>query len=269
MEVLFNGQLYKEQEFKLRKDNRAFCYGDGLFETMVIHRGSCSLLQDHYERLKRGALLLHLHLPFTLAELESLIWQLATRSSHPLLRVRLQLWRRSGGLYTPIEEKTDYLLTAAPFHKPEKRKESAGFARTIHLSCSAYSSLKTMNALHYVIAGIERQQKGWAEIILTNEKGQVAEAGAANLFWLKDGNWYTPHLQSGCIAGVMRSYLLRQFKNRKQEVKEVLLPKEKLKEADALFGCNVTGVFSIIELEGHVFEDQQNNLAELVQLPFV
>ena len=269
MEVLFNGQLYKEQEIELQKDNRAFCYGDGIFETMIVQRGSCPLLVDHYQRLQSGAQVLQLHLPFTLEELEAYIWQLATQSGNPLLRMRLQLWRKPGGLYTPQQKKSDYLLTAIPFQKPGKRKEKAGFARNIHLSFSAFSSLKTMNALSYVLAGIEKQQKGWAEIILTNDKGQIAEAGAANLFWLKDGKWYTPGLQSGCIAGVMRSYLLRQLKSQKQEVEEILLPKEELKEADALFGCNVTGVFSIIELEGHTFEDQQDNLAELVQLPFL
>ncbi|WP_017729917.1 aminotransferase class IV [Nafulsella turpanensis] len=269
MEVLFNGKLYNEQEIRLQKDNRAFCYGDGIFETMVTHRGSSPLLSLHYERLRKGALVLHLHLPFSLQELEAYIWQLSTQFPDPVLRMRLQIWRKPGGLYTPQQEKTDFLMTASPFKKPEKRKEKAAFATGISLSYSPFSSLKTMNALPYVLAGIEKQQKGLAEIILTNEKDQVAEAGAANLFWLKDGNWYTPHLRSGCIAGVMRAHLIKRLKAQKQEVKEVLLPKEKLREADALFGCNVTGIFSIIELEGHVFEDQWENLAEQLQFAFL
>lgn len=267
MEVLFNGRLYEEQEIGLRKDNRAFCYGDGIFETMIVQRGSCPLLPFHFKRLQKGALLLHLRLPFSLEELEAYIWQLSTCFPNPQLRMRLQLWRREGGLYAPQQQKTDYLLSASSFKRPDKRKEKAAFAQNIFLSYSSFSSLKTMNALPYVIAGIEKQQKGLAEIILTTEKGQVSEAGAANLFWIKDGVWYTPHLHSGCIAGVMRAYLLERLQAQQQQVKEVLLPKEKLKEADALFCCNVTGISSIIELESHVFEDQWERLAELVQLP--
>lgn len=267
MEVIFNGYLLSEGQVQLSLQNRAFAYGDGIFETMIVRRGTCTLLPYHFQRLQKGVSTLHMDLAFTEKELESYIWQLASKSQHTVLRMRLQVWRREGGLYTPEQTESDFLLTISPYAKPSRTKEKVGIAQNVKLTHSAWSGLKTMNALPYVLAGLERKARQLDDLILTDSAGHVAECTSANLFWYKNGKWHTPKLESGCVAGVMRAYLLDQMQKKQIPVQEVLLPHEELVEADMLIASNVTGLYSIMQLDRHSFKDGRDQLANLIQLP--
>lgn len=269
MEVIYNGQSLPNDKINLSPTNRAFCYGDGIFETMLVRRGSCPLLSYHYKRLIKGAQVLQMKLSFSEQELEEYIWKLSLNYHDSLLRIRLQLWRKAGGLYAPEERETEFLLTAAPFSLPGWEKKKVAFAKTIHLQYSAWSALKTMNALPYVLAGLEKKERQLGDIILTDEQGNVAECSSSNLFWLKDNCWYTPDLKTGCIAGVMRAYLLDKMHQKKITIKEVLLPKEQLTRAQCLIACNATGLYNIPQVENHYFENKngREQLADLIQLP--
>lgn len=267
MLVFFNHRLVTATDAHLSPGNRAFSYGDGIFETMIVRRGTCTLLPYHFRRLEKGAAILKMELAFDEQKLESYIWQLATENPHSLLRMRLQLWRREGGLYTPEQTESEFLLTAGPFETPSYTKEKVGFAKTIKLAYSAWSGLKTMSALPYVLAGLEKKERQLDDLILTDTNGHVAECTSANLFWFKNGRWNTPKLESGCVAGVMRAYLLDQMRKKQIPVQEVLLPHEELVEADMLIASNVTGLYSIRKLDKHTFKDGREQLARLIQLP--
>lgn len=268
MEVIFNGKRCQEEEVQLSLTNRAFCYGDGIFETMIVRRGTCALLPYHFKRLKRGAETLKMNFSFSIEELEGFIWEIATQyHQQPVLRMRLQLWRKTGGLYSPEKKGTEFLLSATLFLKPDWLKKKAAISEKVQLFNSPFSSLKTMSALPYVLAGQEMQDRQLDEIILTDLYGHVAEGGAANLFWLKEGIWHTPHLESGCIAGVMRSYLIDQLQKHQLPVQEVMVSAESLLEAEALVACNVTGLYTIQQLEYHRFEKGREMLTRFIQLP--
>ena len=267
MHVIFNGNLNTQENIPFPINNRAFAYGDGIFETMVVRRGTCPLLKYHYSRLLTGLQVLEMEVPFRMEDLEAYVWELSTKHSNPLLRMRLQLWRKPGGLYAPQFKDGDFLISASEFKRPIWHKEIAGFSKTVQLSPSPFSHLKTMSTLPYVLAGIEMKKRQLDEIILTDTKGNVAEAGSSNLFWLMNNKWQTPHLKSGCIAGVMRAYLLDQLREKQIEVEEVLLPKERLKEADVLVSCNATGVYTIKNLDFHTFENGREFLTQFIQLP--
>lgn len=267
MEVIFNGRLLPNNQVQPGLQNRAFAYGDGLFETMKVEGGSCSLLSYHFRRLKNGMGILQMTLPFTEKELEDYIRQLAGQYQAALLRMRLQVWRKEGGLYAPLQQESEFLLSANPFKEAQWIKNSASFSEKVQLSHSSYSSLKTMNALPYVLAGLERKGRGLDELILTDTNGHVAECSSSNIFWFREGCWYTPALESGCIAGVMRAYLLDQMRSKNIPVAEVLLPNEKLGEAALLIACNATGISSIIQLEKQSFPNGKAILEELIPLP--
>lgn len=268
MKVIFNGRLTQQEEIHFSPTNRAFCYGDGIFETMIIRRGSCAFLKLHFTRLLNGLDILGIQAPFAMEDLEGFIWELSTQFiASPVLRMRLQVWRKPGGLYAPEKQEADFLLTAATQPKPVWIKEKASFSHEITLSYSSFSSLKTMSALPYVLAGLERKKRQLDEIILTDNKGHVAEGSSSNLFWLKDNVWQTPHLESGCIAGIMRSYLIEQLQQKQIPVQEVLVPKKRLMEAEALVACNVSGLYSIKKLDYHTFDNGRDLLASFIQLP--
>ena len=98
-------------------DNRAFRYGDGLFETIRVVDGRPVNLQGHIDRLFQGAATLsfsvpgHYSLDFFKAEIGKLIGSNAIEGG---AKLRLHLYRAGGGTYKSVEDSVNYLITAEP-----------------------------------------------------------------------------------------------------------------------------------------------------------
>lgn len=246
MNLVYNSDILPEAEFSLPPTDRAFQYGDGLFETIRYEAGKLCFWPDHYDRLMQGMAALYLDAPdlFTTAYLHDLILDLIRQNnlSAGPVRIKIQVWRQPGGLYTPTTRAVNWLLTARPgqpFALTDKPR--LGIFRDIRLSPSRLSPFKTLNALPYVLAGLYRQQHAYDEVLLLDTKGHVAECVASNLFWLTNHQLFTPSLESGCINGIIRRQLLRTY-----AVQEGLFIPDVLQSADAVFCANVSGVQTLL-----------------------
>ena len=83
-------------------------------------------------------------------------------------------------------------------------------------------------------AAVEAQEKGFDEAIMLNDRGEVAEGIAGNVFIIDNGKISTPGLASGTLAGITRAVLLNNF----PEILERKLVSEELEKADAVFLTN-------------------------------
>ena len=238
--LLFNDALLPAAALPL--PNRGLAFGDGFFETLVFADNHLRLAADHHARMQRAATALYLDLPAPLATREALAATLARLAhAHALhaARLRLQLWRAGGGRYTPTTNTADWLATAEAFVPDETPIAKADFALETHSIFSPLSFCKGPQAWLYVRAAHERQQRGLDEIILCDAAGHVAEAGAAAIFWVKDGVLFTPSLETGCVAGVRRAQVLRAARAAGTECREGLFGPAELLAADAAFTANV------------------------------
>lgn len=87
-------------------------------------------------------------------------------------------------------------------------------------------------------------QKGYFEVVFTNEKGEVTEGAITNIFIKKDNQLFTPHLACGLLNGVFRQYLLKKM--GPDRIREKVLRLIDLKEADAIYlGNSVRGVVRV------------------------
>lgn len=222
--------------------NRAFLYGDGLFETLRFQNQGIALWPYHYRRLSQG--LQQLQMPLQM-DADTLYFWLLQQISHPNSpqRLRLTAYRSGGGRYTPQQNKAALQLQiedcpALP-SEAVKVEGITGLAPAfLALAASPLSPFKSLNALPYVLAAQYRQSQDWVHIFLCNTEGYLAEASAYNLFWQKDNRLFTPSLASGCVAGVLRQWSIKQFKTAGYEVEEGLYPPSVLKEAEAIWLCN-------------------------------
>jgi branched-chain amino acid aminotransferase/4-amino-4-deoxychorismate lyase len=237
--------------------NRAFQYGDGLFETIVYRGGTARYLAHHYERLTAGMAVLDLAVPagFTTGYLgEAIDGLVRANALGGHARVKVQVWRRPGGLYTPDSREVDFLVTVVPLPGPAPtRRDHVQIYRELRLHASPLSRFKTCSALPYVLAGMARRRLGADEIILLDGPGHVAECVASNLFWLRNGMLYTPSLAAGCIAGIMRGQILVQANQYGLLAEEGLYSPEELLGAEAVFCCNVAGYQFLTRIEGRPF----------------
>jgi branched-subunit amino acid aminotransferase/4-amino-4-deoxychorismate lyase len=245
--LLYNFQPVKEESFNLSYLNRGFQYNDGLFDTLIFTDGRIRFLHDHLDRLRRALAVLGLSLPE--AWLQEAWWHqqvtLLVRENGltaPVIRIKANIWRQPGGLFTPESEQAEILVTASAQAGLPPIIGTAGILRAAPVPYSPYSFFKGPYALHYVQAGREKKRAGWEEGILLDSQGHVAEALVSNIFWWKGAVLYTPALETGCIAGIMRLNVLRACQLLRLEVREGFFKEQELLAADTVFTSNVTGL---------------------------
>lgn len=247
MFLVYNSDILSDETFRVPLTDRAFQYGDGLFETIRYENGQIWFWRDHIERLSAGMAALQLHPPidFSAETLHQRVQELllANDLTDQCARIKIQVWRQSGGLYTPATNAANLLITVRsgqPFAVTESTK--IGIYEAIRLVYSPISEYKLLNALPYVLAGLYKQANGFADTILLDTQGHLAECIASNLFWLKEGTLYTPSVVSGCVNGILRRQLLRLAHDLSIPVHEGLYGTAQLGAAEAVFCANVNGI---------------------------
>ena len=259
MKAIYDRHIVDQENSGLPYSNRGFLYGDGLFETIIFRNGRVKYLQDHFERITGGCRTFSLALPdyFNIDYLDGEIRKLIEKNglAEPV-RIKLAVWRRSGGLYEPDRHDVHFLILVNRIDKMVPgNKSRVGFSTRVFNYQSLWSSFKTLSSLPYTLAGIEKKEKGFDDIILLDKDGNISEFLNSNIFWIRENVFYTPSLNTGCIRGVMRSCLIRKLKGMDIGVQEVEAGKDVLLKADHVFSANVGGLIPVTGIEGQVFEE--------------
>ena len=211
MFINYNSKILPANQPIFSNENRAFRYGDGLFETIRMFDGQLPFWPNHWDRLLAGAQYLKFHKLHTSDFYKNEILKLCGTSGNR--RIRLSLFRKEGGLYTPTDFETNFLIEASPLKSNlfELNTEglSIGICDDATILRHPLSNLKTSNGLPYVLAAICKQENQWDDCILLNEAGRVAEASSSNIIIIKNNELLTPPLTSGCKDGTMRKLILQ------------------------------------------------------------
>lgn len=244
--LFYNGQILRNDKPLFGADNRGLRYGDGLFETMKLVKGTIQLKELHFERFFKGLQLLQFELPgyFTPDWLEKNIGALCQKNQETIARVRLSVFRGNGGLYDPENHFPHCVIQSWPLPGANLQINENGLVTGIYdlarKSTDAFANLKHNNYLPYVMAALHAKQQHWNDAILLNTQGNICDATIANVFMIKADVIFTPSLQQGCVAGVMRRYLLEQLPATGYQVQEKELTVDDLYKADEVFFTNAT-----------------------------
>ncbi|BDD08728.1 4-amino-4-deoxychorismate lyase [Fulvitalea axinellae] len=255
-----NGEILTNTELHLPTDDRGFRFGDGLFETIILNGHGPGVIPYHLERLTEGFRCLGMKpeaVPTTL-ELVEIINKLTPDNDNGRSRIRIFAWRKGGGLYAPLSDEANLVVTWAP--APEAKEippAKVGICESTVLVRTAFSHCKTISALPYVMAGAERDRKGLDDLILLDAFGNVSECVSSNIFWKAEGVWFTPSLDTGCVAGVTRRRILEMADAKGITIKETRRPIRSLLMAESVFTANTGGLRNIVELEGKRFPKRE------------
>jgi branched-subunit amino acid aminotransferase/4-amino-4-deoxychorismate lyase len=250
--LLHNDRILPEEAFLVDGGNRLFQYNDGVFETLILDREGIRFLEDHLVRLRKALQVLKMEEPDATKNSEELTAKVrelaALNGLGAHARVKFKVWRAGSGLFTPERMDSHILITVQPHKAHPDSIGQAGFCESLRTRLTPFSFFKGPYSLHYVMAAVERKQRGLAEIILLDESGHVSECGASNIFWIKDGTFYTPSIQTGCIEGVMRANVLRICQSNGFPVETGLFFPDQLLQATMVFTSNVTGLYPILNI---------------------
>ncbi len=237
-----NGSLVSRENFKLSLDNRAFKYGDGIFDTLKSVNGSIHFLEDHYFRLMSSMRMLRMRIPmnFTLEYYENQIrLTLDANNLNQQARIRVNVFRQDGGLYAPRTNEVDFLIEAHPLIETYKGAVEIELFKDFPLASGLLSTIKTNNRVINVLGSIYAKENDYQNCILINEKKELVEALNANIFLIKGNEVMTPSLDTGCINGIMRKKLIEAIeKHDTFTVKEMSISPFDLLKVDEVFLTN-------------------------------
>ena len=239
--INFNGKVIPGSSATISLDNRAFKYGDAVFETIKVKNSKVYFTEDHYFRLMASTRMLRMQMAmhFTLEYFETQILELISTLGLTNARVRFSVFRKNGGLYSPNTNETDFLIEAFPLNKEVKPAYEVELYKDHYLYSGLLSTIKSNNRLLNVLASIFMAENGYDNCLLLNEKKQLVEAVNGNLFLLKGNVVLTPKLTEGCIKGVIRKKLIEILKKDDNcDIQETEIAPFELQKADEVFITN-------------------------------
>ncbi|MBT4413325.1 MAG: aminotransferase class IV [Polaribacter sp.] len=248
--INFNGELLFEENVKLSSENRGFKYGDAVFETIKVSHKRVIFWEDHYFRLMASMRMLRMKIPmqFTLEFLEKEILKtVAVQEEASSFRVRLNVYRKDGGLYTPKTNEIDYLIDVKVNTYQTKNTYTVDVFKDFYNYSGLLSTIKTNNRMVNTLASIYAQENDLDNCVLINEKKGVVEVTNANIFVLKGNIVKTPALTEGCIKGIVRNKVIEIIlKNKEYTLEETTISPFEIQKADEVFITNaIIGVQAV------------------------
>ena len=242
--VNFNGKILKDDQPIITVSNRGLRYGDGIFETIKLKNGILILKDEHFARFWKGLQLLQFDIPklWSPEKFEEQIFQLANKNKAASARVRLTVIRGEGGLYDAKDNIPNYIIETIPLAGNTGSLNENGLQLCIYKdavkSIDAFSNIKHNNYLPYLMGALFAKKNQCNDALILNSNGNICDSTVANIFFIKGEVIYTPSLAEGCIAGVMRKWLIEKIREQGFNVNETIITEKDLMGADEVFLSN-------------------------------
>lgn len=244
--INFNGTIVST-DTGLLTQNRAFLFGDAVFETVKIVNDKILFLEDHYFRLMSSMRVVRMEIPmnFTMEYFEEQILALASaKNASRSARARITVYRNDGGYYLPQNNTVSFLINVESMDNtlyPINQGEYVVDLYTdFYVARQLLSSIKTTNKIINVTASIYASENGLDNCLLLNDSKNVIEALQGNIFMLKGNTLITPPVSEGCLNGVMRRQVLALARKIEYlNVTEETISPFDLQKSDELFITNV------------------------------
>lgn len=236
-------------------------YGKGVFTTVAVHAGQPFLWDKHWRRLAGNAAILDIDLTEhpEANTLELMLAQIGLQNG----RARVTLFDESPSrIWTAGNQKKTSLSIIVAERRPTPDNFNLTMSPHRINTTSPLVGIKSCNYLEHLLAFEEATNRRFHEAIRLNERGEIASACMANVFWEGEGKLYTPSLKTGCLPGTTREYILENI-----DCAETNAGIEELETADRIFLTSAgLGVAPVADFNGRRLDTSGHPLSTL--LPF-
>ncbi len=250
--VLHNDAIREASELSLSPGQVGLLSGWGVFSTLRVADGVLFAFERHWARMKRDATAMHVPLPDDMEPVRRRLLELIEANNAPNCTLRIVVVRNGGGMWagpsTGCEsdlialtaESKDWGTGVKLAYQPNGRYTACPFSGTKILSWA-------MNLTWLESA----QWRGFDEVILLNERGEVSECTSANIFIAHGSEVWTPPLTSGCLPGITRELLLGEVQAPGFRVSAKAFTPAELEAADEVFITSTTrDLLPVVQVEG-------------------
>jgi len=231
--IIINDKISEQLVF-----DDGFYFGKALFETILVLEKPV-FLKEHLERLNKGLELLKINKKITGEYINRVISEKEIKNQVLKITVSVKniVINTRPITYTDEEYKNGFKLC---------------FSEVIRNSTSMLSYVKSVNYIENIIEKEKAMDKGFQEVIFANEHGKICEGSCSNIFFIKNKNIYTPKVSCGILTGVVRAWVINNYK-----VEEGEYDINNLLESDEIFITNsIMGIMKVKTLNDRVYDDQ-------------
>ncbi len=224
--------------------DEGYFFGMGAFETIAVENGKPIFLKEHFERLGRALDFLGYDFPET--EIEKQIQHNLGKPQMKEGRKALKICvSQKNVLVLPRENTYGEEIVSKGFHTDlcsTRRNETSPF---VYHKTFQYGDCIREKRL--------AKERGIHEPVFLNTKGMIAEGAVSNVFFVKNGQIYTPKVSCGLLPGIIRRYVMRTCPVTEREV----YPYEVM-ECDEMFLTNsLMGIMPVVSFEGYRFPSRE------------
>lgn len=232
--IWMNGEFVRWADAKVHVLTHGLHYASSVFEGERAYGGEIFKLNEHTERLHESARILGFTIPYSVEELNDACRKLLAKQGFQDAYVRPIAWRGSESM--GVSAQNNRINVAIAIWQWPSYFDPAQKLKGIRLDMAEYrrpdpktAPSKSKAAGLYMICTISKhaaEAKGYADALMLDWRGQVAEATGANVFFVKDGVIHTP--KPDCfLDGITRRTVIDLAKRRGYEVVErVIMPEE-------------------------------------------
>ena len=261
--ININGTIFEYSKAKLSINNRGFAYGDAVFETIKVNNNKPVFWEAHYFRLMASMRILRMEIPmnFTPEFLETQIQDLVSSMPSKSIsnRVKLTVFRNTGGYYTPNSNDVSYIITVSELESDLYQISDDHYEIELFkdylVSPNLLSTLKTNNKAVNVVGSIFAKENNYHNCLLLNTNKSIIEALNGNVFLVQGNSIKTPPLADGCLKGIVREQLIEIItKSPDYDLIEASVSPFELQKADEIFITNVIqGIVPVTKFRKKVY----------------
>jgi len=244
--IWYNNDLVDWQEAKLHVLSHGLHYGSFVFEGLRVYGGDIFKLEEHIERLFHSAKIMDIKIPYSKDEINTATKKIVSVQNVQNGYVRPFAWRGSEMMAVSAQQTKIHIAIATwewgTYFDPKLKTEG------IKLNISKWRRpapdtipWDTKASGLYMICTLskhEAEQQGYADSLMLDHEGNVAEATGANIFFKdKDGNFHTP-IPDSFLDGITRRAIIEIAKSKNIKIYE---RKISPKELSKFVGCFLTG----------------------------
>jgi branched-chain amino acid aminotransferase len=242
--IWMNGQLLPWSDARLHVLSHGLHYGSCVFEGERAYGGKIFKSREHSERFKASANILDFEIPYSIEEIEAAKRLVVEKNGHTSCYVRPVAWRGSEMMAVAAQNSTINVAIAvwdwpSMFDVNEKmrgiRIDVAEYRRPDPRCAPVHAKAAGL----YMICTLSKhraERRGYADAMMLDWEGRVAECTGANIFFTKDGALHTP-LADCFLDGITRRTVIDLAKRRGMAVHERRIMPEELTHFDECFIC--------------------------------
>ncbi|WP_342507770.1 aminodeoxychorismate lyase [Sporosarcina sp. FSL K6-2383] len=236
-----NGEFMRAEDLRISPFDHGFLYGTGFFETFRTYDSNVLLFDEHMERLHVALKEYRITMPYTNADILAVVQMLGEKSGNKDGYFRLNV---SAGVHdiglAPSSYATPNVIIFRKALAPAVigMEKKAVWLETTRNQPESAVRHKSHNFLNNVRGRLELPSLKDAEGLFVTSEGFVAEGVTSNVFWLKDGELFTPAIETGILPGTTRAFIMEMARTAGITVHEGCYGKEHMESADEAFVTN-------------------------------